>query len=286
METRFITLIGAAIPSFFSPLQHTSAAAQNQLRRKSTDVADSCWFPAYDGQQGQSSRWSSPAAGPTVLGRASSGLRVSPRYAEDVFRRRSADAPELPDEAPQSSPAADEAAERASMTQGKGRPTPKRSEAERRRRQPYTAPADRKAAGQQSRDRDRTTRARRTEAMRRGENWALPRKDQGPVRALARDYVDSRRSISEYYMFGVLVLVALVFVPGLRKSPVLDYAVLVLLAVIVVESVITGGRVIKLANQRFPGENTRGVRLYAAFRGTQLRRLRMPAPRVKPGDKI
>ena len=172
------------------------------------------------------------------------------------------------------------------MTQGKGRPTPKRSEAERRRRHPYSAPADRKAAGQQSRDRDRSARARRTEAMRRGENWALPRKDQGPVRALARDYVDSKRSISEYYMFGVIVLVVLLFVPALRKSAVIDYAVLLLLAVIIAESVITGGRVIKLASQRFPGESTRGIRMYAAIRGTQLRRLRMPAPRVKPGDKI
>ncbi len=172
------------------------------------------------------------------------------------------------------------------MTQGKGRPTPKRSEAERRRRQPYSAPADRKAASQQTRDRDRAARNRKMEAMRRGENWALPRKDQGPVRALARDYVDSRRSLSEYYMFGVLVLVVLLFVPALRKTAVLDYAVLAMLLVIVTESVFTGGRVIKLAHQRFPGESTRGVRMYVAIRGTQLRRLRMPAPRVKPGDKI
>jgi hypothetical protein len=220
------------------------------------------------------------------LGRASSGLRVSPRYAERVFRRRSADAPELPDQAPESPPTTDEAAERAGLTQGKGRPTPKRSEAERRRRQPYTAPADRKAASQQSRGRDRAARARRMEAARRGESWALPRKDQGPVRALARDYVDSKRTISEYYMFGVLVLLVLVFVPSLRKSAVVDYAVVLLLVVIVIESMITGRRVIKLANQRFPGESTRGVRLYAAFRSTQLRRLRVPAPRVKPGDKI
>jgi hypothetical protein len=199
-----------------------------------------------------------------------------------VFRRRSADAPDLPDQESQHSPAADQA----STAQGKGRPTPKRSEAERRRRQPYSAPADRKAAGQQSRDRDRATRSRRMEAMRRGENWALPRKDQGPVRALARDFVDSRRSLSEYYMFGVVVLVLLLFVPALRKSAVIDYAVLLMLLVIVTESVITGGRVIKLAHQRFPGESTQGVRMYVAIRGTQLRRLRMPAPRVKPGEKI
>jgi hypothetical protein len=206
-----------------------------------------------------------------------------------VFRRRSADAAELPDQADQdaqSQPAAEAAAERPSQTQSKGRPTPKRSEAERRRRQPYSAPADRKAAGQQSRDRDRAARARRTEAMRRGEAWALPRKDQGQVRALARDYVDARRSISEYYMFGVLVLVVLLFLPALRKSAVIDYAVLLILAVIVIESILVSGRVIKLAQERFPGESTRGLRMYVAVRNTQFRRLRMPTPRVKPGTKV
>jgi len=213
------------------------------------------------------------------------GLRGSSRYAERVFRRRSADPPEVLDHDDQD-PKGSAAADRPGVTQSKGRPTPKRSEAERGRRQPFNAPADRKAAAQQSRDRDRAARSRRTEAMRRGENWALPRKDQGPVRALARDYVDSRRSFSEYYMFAVLVLVVLLFVPKLRQSAVVDYAVLALLLVIVTESVLVGGRVIKLAQQRFPGESTRGVRMYAAIRGTQIRRLRMPAPRVKPGDKI
>ena len=206
-----------------------------------------------------------------------------------MFRRRSADAAELPDQADQdaqSQPAAEAAPERPGQTQSKGRPTPKRSEAERRRRQPYSAPADRKAAGQQSRDRDRAARARKTEAMRRGESWALPRKDQGQVRALARDYVDSRRSISEYYMFGVLVLVVLLFLPALRKSAVIDYAVLLILAVIVIESILVSGRVIKLAQQRFPGESTRGLRMYVAVRNTQFRRLRMPTPRVKPGAKV
>jgi hypothetical protein len=87
-------------------------------------------------------------------------------------------------------------------------------------------------------------------------------------------------------MFGVVVLVVLLFVPTLRKSAAIDYAVLLILAVIITESIFVSGKVIKLAQQRFPGENTHGLRMYVAIRGTQLRRLRMPAPRVKPGDKI
>src|SRR6516164_10600621 len=98
------------------------------------------------------------------------------------------------------------------VTAGKGKPTPKRSEAERRRRQPYTAPKDRKEASRVSRDRQRADRGRRMEAVRRGEEWAMPPRDRGPVRAFARDYVDSKRRFSEYYMYGRLVLLVLLFI--------------------------------------------------------------------------
>ncbi len=176
--------------------------------------------------------------------------------------------------------------DRPGVTAAKGRPTPKRSEVERRRRQPYTAPADRKAASTQSRDASRTARQRRTAAMRNGEEWALPPKDKGPVRALARDVVDSRRGISEFYLYGVFVMVAVLFLPALRKTLVVDYIVLAILVVIIGEGWYVGRRVLRLAQQRFPGESMRGVRLYAAMRGTQIRRMRMPAPRVKPGAKV
>jgi hypothetical protein len=188
--------------------------------------------------------------------------------------------PDAPDEQ------GEDQADHPGYTAAKGRPTPKRSEAEKRRRQPYTAPGDRKAAGQQSRDRDRAGRARRMEAMRRGEDWALPRKDQGPVRTLARDVVDSRRGISEYYLYGIVVLIALLFVPALRGNPLVDYIILVILVVLVAEGWFVSGKVLRLARERHPGENTRGVRIYTAMRGTQIRRMRVPQPRVKPGDKV
>ncbi len=210
-----------------------------------------------------------------------------------MFRRRTPSAPEVPGQDPARSRgtgAAGEseqaAASRPGVTAGKGRPTPKRSEAENRRRQPYTAPADRKAAVKQTRDRDRSTRARRVAAMKRGEDWALPRKDQGPVRALARDYVDSRWTISEFYLYGVVVLVAVLFLPGLRGSLIVDYIILAILAVLLTEGWFIGRKVLAMARQRYPGESTRGLRFYAAMRGTQMRRMRMPAPRVKRGDKV
>jgi Protein of unknown function (DUF3043) len=207
-----------------------------------------------------------------------------------VFKRRSTGAPDVLDQdsSPASTPGpaagSADAGARGGQTAGKGRPTPKRSEAERRRRQPYTAPADRKAAVQQSRTRDRSARAARYAAAKRGENWALPRKDQGPVRALARDYVDSRRRLSEYYMYAVGALVLLLFVSSLRAYA--DYLVLAVLMVMISEGILVGRQVTRLAQQRFPGESTKGVRLYAAVRSTQIRKLRMPAPRVKPGGSF
>jgi hypothetical protein len=180
----------------------------------------------------------------------------------------------------------DEAGSRPGYTAAKGRPTPKRSEAEKRRREPYTAPGDRKAAANQSRGRERTERSRRMEAMRRGEDWALPRKDQGPVRALARDVVDARRGIAEYYLYGIVVLILLLFVPALKGTVIVDVIILAVLAVIAGEGWYVSRKVLRLAKERYPGESTRGVAMYTALRGTQLRKMRMPAPRVQRGQKV
>jgi Protein of unknown function (DUF3043) len=204
-----------------------------------------------------------------------------------VFRRRSAGAT---DGTAQDSPGAqspDDPAEtktRHAAEAAKGRPTPKRSEAEKRRRQPYSAPADRKATVNQSRTQGRADRTKRYEAMRRGEDWALPAKDRGPVRGLARDFVDSRRRISEFYMYLVGALVVLLFIRSLRA--VVDYVVLGVIVVMLAEAILGGRQIRKLVSERFPGERTKGLTAYTALRGMQIRALRTPKPRVKVGDKI
>ena len=172
------------------------------------------------------------------------------------------------------------------VTAGKGKPTPKRSEAERRRRQPYTAPKDRKEASRVSRDRQRADRGRRMEAVRRGEEWALPPRDRGPAKALARDYVDSKRRISEYYMYGLLVLLVLLFIRAPIVQTIVPLLVLGAVLVMIVEGVFIGRRVKVLAAERMPGESTRGLGLYAAMRALQIRKLRVPKPRVSPGDSF
>jgi hypothetical protein len=201
-----------------------------------------------------------------------------------VLRRRISGAAATPDDG-QVNPAASESAKQA----GKGRPTPRRSEVERARRQPYTPPpTDRKAAAAQQRDRRRAEQKRKMDAMRRGEEWALPAKDRGPVRALARDYVDSRRFIvSEYILFGVFVLIFVIFTLGSSKhSAVVLYVEVGIVGVIAIESLYYGTMVTRLAKRRLPGESTHGIIWYVAKRSLRLRASRIPPPRVQRGASI
>ena len=170
------------------------------------------------------------------------------------------------------------------MTAGKGRPTPKRSDAERRRRQPHTAPRDRKEAARVSRTRQRDDRTRRAEALRRGEQWAMPPRDRGPVKALARDYVDSKRRISEFYMYGLLVLLVLLLIRTPIVQTIVPLVVMVSVLIMGIEGIFIGRNAKIMAARRLPGESTRGVGLYSAMRALQIRRLRVPKPRIKPGD--
>jgi Protein of unknown function (DUF3043) len=207
-------------------------------------------------------------------------FRRSRATAEDGPAQDAADSPEAP------VPGDADVARSPAVTAGKGRPTPKRSEAERRRRQPYTAPKDRKEAGRVQRTRQRDERTRRTEAVRRGEEWALPPRDRGPVKALARDYVDSRRRFSEFYMYGLIVLLALLFVRTPLVQTIIPVLVMAAVLVMLVEGFFIGRKVRSLAADRLPGQSTRGVGLYASMRALQIRKLRMPKPRINIGDSF
>ena len=207
-----------------------------------------------------------------------------------VFRRRSAGAT---DGTAQDSPGAqspDDPADskpRSPAEAAKGRPTPKRSEAEARRRQPVTG--SRAAAAPRTKEekaKARSGRATKYEAMKRGEAWALNPRDRGPARALARDFVDSKRRASEYYMYVLVVLLAAVFLKTKGLQEIISPLVLVLIVVIVLDALLIRRSLGKLVAERLPGESTRGLTVYAVMRALQIRRFRVPAPRVGPGAKI
>ncbi len=207
-----------------------------------------------------------------------------------MFRRRSAGAT---DSTAQDSPGAqspDDPADtkpRSPAEAAKGRPTPKRSEAEARRRQPITG--SRAPAGPRTKEdkaKARTTRVSKYEAMKRGEEWALNPRDRGPARALARDFVDAKRRASEYYMYVLVVLLAAVFLRSKAAQEIISPLVLVLIVVIVLDATLIRRSLRRLLAERLPGASARGLTTYAVMRALQIRRFRVPAPRVGPGAKI
>ena len=208
-----------------------------------------------------------------------------------MFRRRSAGAT---DGTAQDSPGAQspdgpaDTKSRSAAEAAKGRPTPKRSVAEAKRRQPITG-SSRAATAPRTKEekaKARTNRAGRYEAMRRGEEWALNPRDRGRAKALTRDFVDSKRRVSEYYMYILVVLLAAVFVRSPAAQAIISPVVLLLILVIVVDAMLIRRSLGRLMAERLPGESTRGLTMYAVLRALQIRRFRVPTPRVRPGDKI
>ncbi|MFA4083838.1 DUF3043 domain-containing protein [Mycobacteroides salmoniphilum] len=187
---------------------------------------------------------------------------------------------------------------------GKGRPTPKRdagkrrgpiapapltsSEARQRRkslRGPKLSRAERKVENAERRSRVADNREK---MMAGDEAYLLPR-DKGPVRAFARDIVDSRRNVLGLFMPLALFLIFSMFaVPSVQVQMWMTPAMLVLMIVMIVDGVFVGRLVNKRVFERFPTSDEGGFKLgwYAASRASQLRKMRAPRPRVNRGEPV
>lgn len=172
------------------------------------------------------------------------------------------------------------------QSEGKGRPTPKRKEAQARRIRRTLAPATTREALKAQRAETRRLRQIQREAWVRGDENALPQRDRGPAKKLARDMVDSRRNIAEYLLPMVFVVLLL----SIIQNPTVQVlaAILLYLAMLlgVVDTVLLVRRVKKRVRERHPGESLKGLNSYVALRSSQIRRLRIPRPRVNRGDQL
>jgi hypothetical protein len=178
---------------------------------------------------------------------------------------------------------------------GKGRPTPKRRDAE-RRRGPAPAPprTQREAtklarANRPDKEQRREQRAREAEKRRagiaKGDNRYLPPRDRGPVRAYVRDLVDSRPHLLGLFMPLALLVVVSAFVPAPEFQRYMSMFSLVLLVVMVGEGTYLGLTLSRKAREKFPDEQISGLGTgwYAFTRATQPRRIRIPKPQVERG---
>lgn len=166
----------------------------------------------------------------------------------------------------------------------KGRPTPSRKEAEAARKQALKIPKDPKAAKKAARERDKAARSQARAGMMAGDERYLPARDRGPVRAYVRDFVDSRYTLAEFFIFvaiGVIVL-------GFIRNPTVQFWVtgifFIFVVAIVIDTVILEVQLAMRLKKLWPEKSDRkGTAFYAALRSLQLRRLRVPPPRVKRG---
>jgi hypothetical protein len=161
-----------------------------------------------------------------------------------------------------------------------GKETPKRPSPQ-RRAAGEAVPANK----QEARERRRTLRAEAAAEFRREGG---PR-DRGPERALARDIVDSRRTVGTWFFGGALIVLVgsnAAMPPMIRLVSNLLWGALAL--GLVGDSILISRRIKKLVRQRFPKTTQRmgSLYLYAIMRSITFRRMRVPVPQVKIGDKI
>ena len=120
----------------------------------------------------------------------------------------------------------------------------------------------------------------------RGDESALPLRDKGPVKKFVRNYVDSRRSIGEYFLpiIGVVLIISLIPVAAAAVIGVaLMYSVLF---ASVIDGIFLTRRIKREVSARFPSESVKGLGMYGWLRSTQMRRMRAPKPGVAVGEKF
>ena len=118
----------------------------------------------------------------------------------------------------------------------------------------------------------------------RGEESALPARDKGPAKRYVRNYVDSRRTIGEFFLPAIMVVLVLTMIPN---RYVQLFAILFMYS-LMLYSIISGlffsRKIRKIVEVKFPGEQTKGIGIYGFLRSTQIRRMRAPLPQVKRGE--
>jgi len=157
----------------------------------------------------------------------------------------------------------------------KGRPTPTRKEAEAARRQRVTRNLNSREARKEANRRAREERLR-----------LMNEREAAPEKVLLRDYVDSRFNIGEFVLPALVVILALTFLNTV--FPFVTYVTTVLmyvfLLVAIVDVALMWRGFKKVLAQRMPGTPTRGLLMYGMNRAIQIRRFRIPPPRVKRGE--
>ena len=200
-----------------------------------------------------------------------------------MFRRRSKDS-STADTGGQSPTSSAVESDAGKAQQPKGHATPSRKGAEQQRKKALKVPSDPKAAKKAMKQRKRDARAEARAGLMAGDEKHLPARDQGPAKAFTRDTIDSRRRLAEFFVFVAVGILIAGFIGGQAQG-----------TISMIWFTVTGGVVLEIAwvltrlnrelKERWPEKSDRkGCLPYATMRQLQIRRLRIPPPRIKPGS--
>jgi hypothetical protein len=181
-------------------------------------------------------------------------------------------------------PPSDEPAVEPAQPVGKGRPTPKRADSRKARRN--AAPKNRKEAAALQRERSREQRKLTRRALVSGDERHLPARDAGPERRLARDVVDSRFTYGQVFFGLIFVVFALSIVQDTAIRTFANLAALGSLTLMVLDGARNGRRAKLAVIAKYGADEARGISSYAFMRALLPRRFRRPPPRVKRGEDI
>lgn len=157
-------------------------------------------------------------------------------------------------------------------------PTPTRKEAEAARRERLNPTLTPKEAKKKQREAQNALRDSQFKAA-----------ESAPGKMLMRDHVDSRKGLAGWSMpilMGTLALSLAVGPMGTGAVSLVSYFTWFMFGLIGFDLYLMWRQFKKLAAERLPGTPMKGLLAYGINRSINLRRLRIPAPRVKPGDKI
>lgn len=157
----------------------------------------------------------------------------------------------------------------------KDKPTPSRKEAEALRRQRITRQLTPREARRESAAKNRAERLRVAQA-----------REAQPEKALLRDYIDARFSVGQFLLPSLVVILALSFLYQVAPFMTLvsTAAMYLFIFAVILDGVLMWRGFKRVLAQRMPKASSKGLLMYAINRMIQIRRFRMPAPRIKRGD--
>lgn len=177
-----------------------------------------------------------------------------------------------------------QAASEADAVTKKGRPTPTRKEQEAKNQRGLVI--DPNAGKKERKEKVRAERELQYQAMRNGDEKNMPLEHRGPERRFLRDFVDARTSIGEF-----LLPMSIVFVLGslfLNTAAIGGILILVFYVIVLAAGVDTWlmtRRMKKYFVKKFgEGKMPRGWVFYVISRHFNMRRFRVPRPKVKRGE--